>query len=126
MKKIITVLFFAGFLTTAFAQDDRGHHNNNQYNENYQRDNRYGENDYRHDADRENWHREYRSGDTREYRGRDDSWRYENYYPEYENYYPEYENHEMMENYARRDYRDFPRIEIRLGRRDREYRRDRD
>jgi hypothetical protein len=119
MKKIITVLFFAGFFTTAFAQDDRGDHYGNQYSENYQRDNRHGDNGYSHDAGRENWHREYRGGDDREYRDRDDRWRSENNYPEYE-------NHEMMENYAHRRDRDFPWMEIRLSRHNRESRRDGD
>ncbi|MDP4284561.1 MAG: hypothetical protein Q8891_09065 [Bacteroidota bacterium] len=113
MKKMITLLFFAGFLTTAFAQHDRGDRYGNQYNKNYQRDNRQGENGYRHDDQREYRDREYRDRDDRGYRDRDERWRYENYYPQYD-------NHERMENYYYGHHRDFLRIEIRPGRHDRD------
>ncbi len=102
MKKIIIVLFFAGFLITAsFAQSGHRQQNNNQSNgyayqpnKNYgsnhdqysqnsrnenrgyrdnERNNRHNENDYGYRDNRE--HRD------REYRGGDDNRRSEIYYP---------------------------------------------
>ena len=101
MKKLITILFFAGVLNTAFAQSDRHHQNGNQandnryqsstysrdnnsgysksypdnngYNKNNERDNRNNENDYGYTNNREDRHRN------------DDMRRNQNYYPQYGN-----------------------------------------
>ena len=47
MKKIFTLLFFVGFLTSAFAQPDRRQQRGNQTNDNrWQSPNHSGDNDY--------------------------------------------------------------------------------
>ena len=47
MKKIITLLFFVGFLTSAFAQQDRHHQYGNQTNDNRNQSPKYsGDNNY--------------------------------------------------------------------------------
>ena len=133
MKKFITVLFFAGFLTTAsFAQSGHRQNNNkqtngngyqsnqnsgnnrNQYSQNSrndnsgyrdnERNNRNNENDYGYNDNRE--HRD------REYRGGDDNRRSEAYYPIYD-------NHQRMENNRYRNYRRGSWFEIILSSRDR-------
>lgn len=99
MKKILTLLFFAGFLTTAaFAQDGGRHRqNDNQYNDqynngrnssygdhgnrniygnDYQWQNRGGDEGYRRQRDdrhrRDRWNRDGDRGYNRNYRDYDD------------------------------------------------------
>ena len=133
MKKLITILFFAGFLTTAsFAQSGRRQQGNNQtngngyqqiqnsrdnhgqYSQNSRNDNADYNNNRQHNRNNENGYgyndnREHRD---REYRGGDENRRYGNYYTEYD-------HHQRMENRRYRNDRRGSWFEIRLNGRDR-------
>ena len=96
MKKIFTLLFFAGFLTTAtFAQEGGRHRqNDNQYNSDrnssygyhgdrgsYDNDHQWqnrGDDRYRDHRDRDDWDRDHRGGWDR-----DGDWRFHRHYRHY-------------------------------------------
>ena len=132
MKKIIAMLFFAGFLTTAsFAQSGRRQQNNrsngNGYppdqssqnpRDSYGQNSRNDQNGYEdHERNNRNNENDYAYSDKREHRDR--RYRGDNDNRRHESYYPRYDNHEREENNRYRNYRSGSWFEIILSSRDR-------
>ena len=131
MKRLFTLIFFAGFLTSAFAQDDRHRQYGNQTNDNgyqlskdsrnnnygysnsYPANNRYDKNYQGNNGNNENEHFYNSDRDTRNADKRDNwknhNWRRDNRDGDdmrrNHDFNSEYGNQRRVENYSHRHYR---------------------